>query len=423
MSYQPGHDLFNTDPSSESSFNDTNFFTSLLSNTSSFNPTSSTSTATDSLPMSMQDIFGTDSETFFDFDQFLNSDQVDGPVAESSDSVADRAPVTYEDSSSFPSSTAMSRQPSSESEGSAMLDFDNSNSTMAPSFGLDLEFYPNSNVDATLGLSLDMLNGAPPPSYELVGGAGDPTMAATFGSGFGHPSSAAEMSDFAQFMRNQQTVYAGNAQSTQGQQPTYVDESQVASGSSSSTFPSFPTFISPSQLSSSLESTPDFPTTELPSVKRKMSDSSSSSQPKKRGRPSKTAFTAASSPCTKPKRQSSKPSVAKPKAVVPQKYLRDGTAQAALGMSEEQILAYPDFDTLLLDVQAGLQTRAIEFGQLVENGRRQAAESAQQIRAAKDAKLNGLADRVHSMEATARQLLDRGVLTQAEFKLFVPDYL
>jgi hypothetical protein len=435
LSYQSGHDLFNTDPSSESSFSDT-FFASLLSNTSSLDPTS-TSTTTDSLPMSMQDIFGTDTGSFFDFDQFLNTDQVDGPVAESSDSVVNSQPVTFKDSSSFPSSTAMSRQPSSESEGSAMLDFNNSTSTMSSTFGLDGDFNPNSNVDTTFGLDHSLLTGAPPPSYESSGGAGDPTMSATFGSGFGFPTSAAGMSDLAQLMRTQQTTYAVNAQFSQGQhstnvdhaqftfgqQSTYADESQVASSSGSSTFTSFPTFISPAQLSSSLESTPDYPTTELPSVKRKMSDSSASSQPKKRGRPSKTTFTAASSPCIKPKRQSSKPTVAKPKAVVPQKYLRDGTAQAALGMSEEQILAYPDFDTLLVDVQAHLQSRAVEFGQLVESGRRQAAESAQQNRAAKDAKLNGLADRVHSMEATARQLLDQGILTQAQFKLFVPQYV
>jgi hypothetical protein len=419
LSYQNGHDLFNTDPSSESSFSDTNFFSSLLSNTSSLDP-SSTSTATDSLPMSMQDIFGTDNGAYFDFDQFLNTDQVDGPVAQSSDLVADRRQVTFGDSSVFPSSTAMSRQPSSESEGSALLDFNNSNSNTDATFGLDPDFNPKSNLDATFGLDLDLLTGAPPPSYEFTGGAGDPTMAATFGSGFGFPSSAADMSDYAEFIKSRQTTYVDNAQFAPDQQSTYVDNTEIASGSGSSTFPSFPTFISPAQLSSSLESTPDLPTSELPNVKRKMSDSSSSSQPKKRGRPSKTTFTAASSPCSKPKRQASKPTVAKPKAVVPQKYLRDGTAQGALGMSEEQILAYPDFDTLLLDVRADLQTRAVEFGQLIENGRRQAAESAQMNRAAKDAKLNGLADEVHRMALAARQLLDQGILTEAQFRQIVP---
>ena len=367
--------------------------------------------------MSMQDIFGTDNGAYFDFDQFLNTDQVDGPVAQSSDSVADKRSVTFGDSTVLPGSTAMSRQPSSESEGSALLDFNNQSSTTGPTFGLDLDFNSNSNLDATFGLDLDLLTGAPPPSYEFAGGAGDPTMAATFGTGFAFPSSAADMSDFAQFMQSRQTTHVDNAQFTQGQQSTYADDTEIASGSGSSTFPSFPTFISPDQLSSSLESTPDFPTSDLPNVKRKMSESSSSSQPKKRGRPSKTTLTASSSPCIKPKRQASKPTVAKPKAVVPQKYLRDGTAQSALGMSEEKILAFPDFDALLLEVPADLQTRAVEFGQLIENGRRQAAESAQMNRAAKDAKLNGLADKVQRMEAGIRQLFQQGVISEAQYKL------
>lgn len=385
MSYQNGTDLFNTDPSSEPSFSDTNFFTSLLS-TCPLDPSSSTSTSTDSLPMSFDEIFGNDNGAFFDFDQFLNTDQVEGPVALASDSVANKQQVTYEDSSVFPQSAAMSRQPSSESEGSALLDFD-------------------SNIDATFSLDLDLLTGAAPPSYDFNGGAGDPTMATTFGTGFGYQTSAAEMSDFAEFMKGHQTTF---------------DDTKVA-GTSSTTFSSFPTFISPAQLSSSLESTPDFPTSELPSVKRKMSDSSSSSQPKKRGRPCKTSLFVSSSPSLKLKRQASKPTVAKPKAVVPQKYLRDGTAQDALGMPEDKILAFPDYEALLLEVPAHLQTRAIEFGQLIENGRRQAAESAQMNRAAKDAKLNGLADKVQRMEEGFRQLLHQGVITEAQFRQFVSE--
>ena len=387
MTIQNGHDLFSTDTSAEASLGDT-FFQTLLSSTSSLDP-SPTSLSTDSLPMSFEDIFGTDNGAYFDFDQFLNTEQVDGPVAPPSN-VADKQSFetskTFEDSSVYPQSTAMSRQPSSESEGSALLDFNNS-----------------SNVDATFGLDLDLLTGAAPPSYDFNGGAGDPTMAATFGSGFGYQPSAADMIDFAEFMKGHQTAFVDN---------------QVATSSTSA----FPTFISPAQLSSSLESTPDFPTSELPSVKRKMSDSSSSSQPKKRGRPCKTTLVDARvSPCLKPKRQPSKPTVAKPKAVVPQKYLRDGTAQDALGMPEDKILAFPDFEALLLEVPAHLQARAIEFGQLIENGRRQAAESAQMNRAAKDAKLNGLSDKVQRMEEGFRQLLHQGVISEAQYRQFVTE--
>jgi hypothetical protein len=321
--------------------------------------------------MSFEDIFATDSGVFFDFDQFLNTEQVDGPVAATSD-----IPAETQQDAVYPQSTAMSRAPSSESEGSALLDF-------------------TPNVDQTFGLDLDLLIGAVPPAYDFNGGAGDPTMATTFGSGFGYQPSAADMSDFAEFLK--------------GQQPAVFAEDTS------------PTFISPAQLSSSLQSTPDFPTTELPCLKRKMSESSSSSLPKKRGRPCKTPLVDASraSPLLKPKRQASKPTVAKPKAVVPQKYLRDGTAQDVLGMTEEKILAFPDFETLLLEVPAHLQARAVEFGQLIENGRRQAAESAQMNRAAKDAKLNGLSDRVERLEAGYRQLLSQGLITEAMYRQFV----
>lgn len=385
--------------------------------------------------MSFQEIFGTDNGAFFDFDQFLNTEQIDGPVAlTSSDFIVDKQQVTFEESTVYdpqsvdmsrqassssylqstdmsrqgsstsflqstemarqgsstfyPQSTAMSRQPSSESEGSAMLDF-NSDFT--------------SNVDPTFGLDLDLLTGAAPPSYNFNGGAVDPTMTTTFGSGFVFPTNPADMSNIADLFKGQQT--------------TFADDTTIPS-SSNTAFTSLPTYVSPEQLFTSLENTPEHPYAELPGGKRKMSDSSSSSQPKKRGRPCKTTLTA-SSPCTKPKRQATKPSVAKPKAVVPQKYLRDGSAQLALGMSEERILAFPDFEALLLEVPAHLQGEAIKFGQVIEDGRRQAAESAQMNRAAKDAKLNGLADKVHRMEEGFRSLMHQGVISEAQYRQFV----
>jgi hypothetical protein len=327
--------------------------------------------------MSFDDIFGPvdNGAAFFDFDQYLAEPVVGAPVIDKQ---------SNETGSTLPQSVAMSRAPSSESEGSALLDF-------------------NQNVDATFGLDLDLLTGNP-PLYEFPGGAGDPTMTATFGSGsgsnFAYQPSAADMSDFAEFMK---------AHTQQPQPSVFVDDS--------------PTFISPDQLSASLQSTPDYPTIELPSAKRKLSESSSASQPKKRGRPCKNPFVegARASPLPKPKRQASKPTVAKPKAVVPQKYLRDGTAQDALGMSEDKILAFPDFETLLLEVPAHLQARAVEFGQLIENGRRQAAESAQMNRAAKDAKLNGLTEKVNRLEDGFRQLYQQGLITEAMFRQYVTE--
>jgi hypothetical protein len=362
-------------PTAEQSLLSDTFFQSLLGFTSSIDPSPAT-TSSASLPMSFDDIFAVDNGTFFDFDQYFGTEQVNaGPAMASTPSAE---PLPTQSATTYPESVPMSRAPSSESEGSALLDFDN-------------------NFDATFGLDLDLLTGGAPPAYDFnSGGAGDPTMAATFGSGFGLPPSPADMSDFAELLKGYPSTFS--------QEPN-------------------PTFISPAQLTASLQSTPDIPLVELPSMKRKMSESSETSLPKKRGRPCKNplADVSSASPLVKPKRQASKPTVAKPKAVVPQKYLRDGTAQDILGMSEEKILAFPDFETLMLEVPAHLQTRAEDFGRLIENGRRQAAESAQMNRAAKDAKLTGLADKVQRMEAGFRQLLQQGLITEAMYRQFVTE--
>lgn len=223
--------------------------------------------------------------------------------------------------------------------------------------------------------------------------------------------------------------------------PTDWLQSNQQFGSSSASFPaSLPTTmstsamtISPNQLESSLMFTPDmYGNVVLPSsgaigMKRSATDEtidsvggSSSQPPKKRGRPAKVPGSGqmAVTPRPKQKRQSSKPTVAKPKAVVPQKYLKDGSASAALGMTEDQILAFPDFDALLLAVTPELKARAIEFGELVENGRRQAAESAQQTRAAKESKLNELTAEVSRLRQGYDQLFAMGRITAEELQAF-----
>lgn len=192
--------------------------------------------------------------------------------------------------------------------------------------------------------------------------------------------------------------------------------------------------VTPDQLIHSLQTTPDTGSISLPpsdgsvGMKRSASDDtvdshgSTSGQPaKKRGRPAKVLDSAqsAASPLPKTKRQSSKPSVAKPKAVVPQKYLKDGSAQAALGMTEDEILTFPDFDALLLAVAPDLKDRAITFGQVIENGRRQAAESAQQTRAAKESKLNDLTAEVARLRQGYQQLLALGRITAEEAQAFI----
>ena len=253
-------------------------------------------------------------------------------------------------------------------------------------------------LDPTFDLDSSLLTGDAPPAYDIAGGAGDPTMSTTFGGNYGANTFTPEM--IAMLL-----------------QPPFTDVSPSAP---------VPFTISPGQLSTPLEGTPVSVYSELPAtaMKRKFSESSAdTTQPKKRGRPPKNpSLDLVQTPfASKPKRQATKPSVAKPKAVVPQKYLRDGSAQAALGMTEAQILSYPDFDALVLAVAPGLQDQAVRFGELIENGRRQAAESAQSNRAAKDAKLNALADEVQRLKDGFQELFNKGLIDDETLRKFVAE--
>jgi predicted nuclease with TOPRIM domain len=90
-------------------------------------------------------------------------------------------------------------------------------------------------------------------------------------------------------------------------------------------------------------------------------------------------------------------------------------------MTESQILGYPDFDALLLAVAPELKERAATFGEHIENGRRQAAESAQSNRAAKDAKLNALADEVQRLKDGFRELYNKGLIDDETLSKFVAE--
>lgn len=316
------------------------------------------------------DLYNDEGESSF-FNMFLNQDMLGSSdntglgLGLQSDAVHDYASPVDEQRAS--------RAPSSESEGSNMLD---------PTYDLDTS----------------LLSGNAPPAYDVVGGGGDPTMSTTFGDKFGANTLTPEM--IAILLQSPLTNVAQSAP--------------------------VPFTISPDQLSTSLEGTPVSVTSELPAtaMKRKFSESSAdTTQPKKRGRPPKNpSLDLVHTPLTpKPKRQATKPSVAKPKAVVPQKYLRDGSAQATLGMTEAQILSYPDFDALVLAVAPGLRDQAIRFGELIEHGRRQAAESAQSNRAAKDAKLNALADEVQRLKDGFMDLYNKGLIDDQTLRKFVTE--
>lgn len=310
-----------------------------------------------------------------DFAAFLNADMFPFESADAANEAA--SPVDEQ---------RASRAPSSESEGSNIVPLD------------------ADAVDPTFDLSLPMLTGSGPPAYAAAGGGQDPTMATLFGADFGvNQSLSALLNMF-------------------GPQPPQQQAAGVApSETTANVFT-----ISPSQLSTPLEGTPTSVFSELPAVpapvsmKRKLSESSvdTTTQPKKRGRPPKNQsldLAASTVGTPKPKRQSVKPSVAKPKAVVPQKFLRDGSAQKATGMTEQQILAYPDFEALLLAVAPELKSGAAHLGEQIELGRRQAAESAQSNRAAKDAKLNAALDEIQRLKAGFLELYQAGHINEKTY--------
>jgi hypothetical protein len=289
--------------------------------------------------------------------------------------------------------------PSSESETSQALGIDFS----ALAATKDDDIFGTSTIDE-FGLDLSLLG---PPQYQANGSQLDSSSSMLF------PDIPAD------WLQNGQQFGQSSSASFPSSLPTTMSTSAMT--------------ILPNQLESSLMFTPDMygnvvlPSSGAISMKRTATDEtidsvggSSGQPPKKRGRPAKVPGSGqiAVTPLPKQKRQSSKPTVAKPKAVVPQKYLKDGSASAALGMTEDQILAFPDFDALLLAVAPELKARAIEFGELVENGRRQAAESAQQTRAAKESKLNELTAEVSRLRQGYDQLFAMGRITAEELQAF-----
>lgn len=335
-------------------------------------------------PRNMSFDLSTGEDLSLAFDWFVNpdmvSDEFDNTLFGSSQEAA--SPIDAQ---------RASRAPSSESEGSNAIPGDDHNP-----------------VDAMFGLDSVMLDGSAPPAYNNVGGAGDPTMKAFGDAFFDNSSMAAFLAAYAQPQPQQQQPVGIAPMATTAPAGFNVNT------------------ISPSQLSTPLEGTPASVFAELPAIptsaqmKRKFSESSADTtqQPKKRGRPRKDAsadMLVSTIATPAPKRQSSKPSVSRPKAVVPEKYFRDGSAQAALGMTKEQILDFPDFETLQRAVSPAHAESAAAFGELMEQVRLKAAESAQAARSAKDAKLVGLQSEIERLKAGFLELLTRGAIDEQEY--------
>lgn len=121
------------------------------------------------------------------------------------------------------------------------------------------------------------------------------------------------------------------------------------------------------------------------------------------------------------KTKSGKPSTARPKSVVPEKYLKDGSAQTILGMSVEQIQSFPTFEELLKVVSASLQPGAAEFGERIKENRDKAKDAAKKSRDERRAKIDSLEQTVSDLEGKITgmkgvllALVRKGLLSEGE---------
>ena len=287
------------------------------------------------------------------------------------------------------------------------------------------------------------------PGYTAVPnrrGASDPTMTSTFGLDFG------DFGDISGLVNDAATQLGlaellGKFEQSQPSVPSFgTDDALSQTYAALGWMHSVPPAIEPSQLVSP-----------RPSLKRKDSESSADSVPMKRprGRPPKARADSGSVPPPAPKRPyrrqsktsanavgavsfadddsdaesesgpkltvSGKPSTARPKSVVPEKYFKDGSAQAILGMTVDQITAYPTFEELLKKVAPALRLAATEFGERIKENRDKAKDAAKKSRDERRQKIDSLEKtvaelegKIDGMKGVMMALVARGVLSQAD---------
>ncbi|TYJ59155.1 hypothetical protein B9479_000144 [Cryptococcus floricola] len=82
-----------------------------------------------------------------------------------------------------------------------------------------------------------------------------------------------------------------------------------------------------------------------------------------------------------------KASTARPKSVVPEKFIGDGSAETALGMSTAAIQSFPTFEELLKHVHPDNYARAKAFGEKIAKNRLKAKNAAKRSRDQRRAKI------------------------------------
>lgn len=290
------------------------------------------------------------------------------------------------------------------------------------------------------------------PAYEPINGTADKalgsdaTMLSTFGSGFGDFGAFTGLGDTAAEQLGLTNLLTKLAAPSPTTASTGVESSLTAAyqalGWAQST-------VEPAALVNSPQ----------PSLKRKNSDDVASSPPvaskRPRGRPPKSRSGDVPLPTSAKRRQSQagsefsspsatplistgtlvntpeahsvkltatgKLSTARPKSVVPEKYLKDGSALSILGMTVDEIQTFPTFEDLLRKVHPSKQAAAAEFGLRIADNRDKAKDAAKKSRDERRQKIESLEDTVQTLETKVvglqnllLQLVAKGLVSQGD---------
>lgn len=123
---------------------------------------------------------------------------------------------------------------------------------------------------------------------------------------------------------------------------------------------------------------------------------------------------------------SGKPSTARPKAVVPEKYMKNGEAQAITGMTTEQIMAFPNWSALMDCVDEEHRAGADIFGKMISENRDKAKWAAKKSRDERKAKVESLEGEVDELKSKINDmrgyllgLVGRGAVSLSEIENFI----
>jgi hypothetical protein len=121
-----------------------------------------------------------------------------------------------------------------------------------------------------------------------------------------------------------------------------------------------------------------------------------------------------------------KPSTARPKAVVPEKYMKNGEAQAITGMNTEQILSFPNWVSLMECVDEAHRAGAEVFGKMITENRDKAKWAAKKSRDERKAKVESLEGQVDDLQGKISEmrglllgLVGRGLVPLSEVESFI----